>query len=82
MKKYTYNFQSQPEVNPVEQLINSAVRFHQQGQLPQAEQNYKQALQMQPKNAYVLNLLGVLHSQKGEHKEGEKLIKKSDKNRF
>ena len=79
MKKYTYNFQSQPRINPVEQLINSAVQFHQQGNLKLAEQNYRQALELQPKNAYALNLLGVLYSQKGEHKEGEKLIKKAIK---
>jgi len=79
MNKYTCNFQSQPQRNQVEQLINNAIRFHKQVNLPQAERNYKQALRMQPKNAYVLNLPGVLRSQKGDHKEGEKLIKKAIK---
>lgn len=79
MKKHTYNFQPHSQINPVEQLINRAVQFHQRGDFLQAEQNYKQVLEKQPKNAYVLNLLGVLYSQKGEHREGEKLLKKAIK---
>lgn len=79
MKKHTYNFQPHSQINPVEQLINSAVQLHQQGNLQLAEQNYRKALEMQPKNAFVLNLLGVLKSQKGEHQEGEKLISKAIK---
>ena len=76
----TYNFIQPSPVNTVEQLLDSAVQNHQQGQLQLAEQQYKKILELQPKHDYVLNLLGILLSQfKGDHKQAEKLLKKAIK---
>ena len=64
----------------IDQLINTAVNQHQHGQFHQAEQLYCQILQIQPKHAYILNLLGVLHAQaKNDHKQAKKLIRKAIK---
>jgi len=64
----------------VDLLLNTAVNQHQQGNFQQAEQLYRRILQMQPKYAYVSNLLGVLLSQyKKDHKEAEKLISRAIK---
>lgn len=44
----------------VGQLVEVGMRFHQGGQLDQAEAAYRQALKLSPRDAGVLNLLGVL----------------------
>lgn len=78
----TFNLQ-QPGQAPgginVGQVLQNAVGMHRAGQLDAAEKNYRLVLQVQPGNAYALNMLGVLHSQKGEYRKGEKLLKKAVK---
>ena len=50
--------------------MQNAVRLHQQGQLAQAEQIYRQALESFPEHADILNLLGTLCSQDGRVNQG------------
>ena len=53
-----------PAVN-VPFMIQQAVRYHQAGQLPQAEALYRQVLQLDPDNTDALHLLGVAAHQSG-----------------
>ena len=41
------------------ETLNQALRCHQAGQLPQAEQLYRQVLQADPACSHAWNLLGV-----------------------
>ena len=78
-KSFEYSFDLQQPVyrQSLEHLLQNATRLHQQGNLAMAEKLYQQVLKVQPKHAYTLNLLGALHSQKGDHPSGEKLIRES-----
>ena len=44
----------------IKQKLQEAIAFHQSDQLQQAEQIYQQVLQISPRNADALNLLGFL----------------------
>ena len=46
-------------------LCSDAIRFHQRGQLPDAERIYRQILDLDPHHADSLHLLGVLAHQVG-----------------
>ena len=76
---HAINQQRDTPVQAVEQMINTALQLHQQGQLQQAEQVYREILRQQPKFAYAMNLLGVLLSQKKNHDEGARLLQKAIK---
>jgi predicted O-linked N-acetylglucosamine transferase (SPINDLY family) len=54
-----------------------AVRLHQAQQLSQAEALYERILTVQPGNAAVLNLLGVIRCQKGDFARGIALLQAS-----
>ncbi|MEN0051443.1 MAG: tetratricopeptide repeat protein, partial [Bacteroidota bacterium] len=56
------------------QLFLQAQRLHQQGQLPQAEQLYRQVVQQAPHYAEAKHLLGIVCSQQGRHQEGANWI--------
>ncbi len=75
--EYSFDLQQPGYGQSLENILQNAVRLHQQGNLALAEKYYQQILKAQPKHAYTLNLLGALYSQKGEHTKGEKLIKKA-----
>src|SRR5580700_11099394 len=49
------------------EALNRAVAYHQAGQLPQAEQIYRQVLQTDPRNADAWHLLGVIAAQVNNH---------------
>ena len=68
---YSFDLQQSPQVHSLEQLVDTAIHLHQQGNLLKAEQLYRRILQLQPAHDYALNLLGVLVSQKGDHQEGK-----------
>lgn len=48
-------------------LFNSALKYHQAGDLNAAEKIYHEILNNEPNNADVLHLLAILHSQKNDH---------------
>lgn len=52
-----------------ELMFQKAVNLHQNGALNEAEQIYRQILETAPKNADVLNLLGLIAQQRGFHQE-------------
>jgi protein O-GlcNAc transferase len=58
----------------LQQALQMAGPHHQAGQLPQAEQLYRQILAEQPKHAGALHLLGVIAYQVGRHEIAMDLI--------
>ena len=78
LAEHTFNnFQQPPGTSSsLEQLLARAIELHQRNNFQQAGELYRRILQVQPGNAYVLNLLGVLTSQhEVDHEESVKLIK-------
>lgn len=59
------------------QHMQRAVQVHQSGDLKQAEILYRQALESFPRNSDILNLLGAVCSQAGQHIEGIKYLKRA-----
>ncbi len=57
--------------------FNTAVNFHQSGQLKSAEDLYREILRHQPNNTSTLNMMGLLYFQKGQKQEGIQLIEKA-----
>lgn len=58
-------------------LLQQALRHHQTGQLPQAENLYRQILAVRPSDANALQLLGLIHHQNGLHAIAADLMGKS-----
>ncbi len=54
--------------------LKTAIGFHAQGQLAEAEAAYRQILDSEPENFEAQHLLGVLHAQKGAFPEAAQLI--------
>lgn len=61
----------------IEQAMNTAIQQHQAGNLQQADQIYKAILEVQPNNADILHLQGVLLHQQKDHKGAISLIEKA-----
>lgn len=64
-------------LNREDALLNSALAFHQNGNLPQAERAYRDLLSVNPRHVGALNYLGVLAHQIGRAEDGIDLIKKA-----
>ena len=58
-------------------LCANALRYHQQGQLAEAERRYRQVLDLDPHHADSLHLLGVLAHQVGRDDVAVELIGKA-----
>lgn len=58
-------------------LLQTAIARHQAGQLPQAEQLYRQILQQQPQHPEALCLLGVIACQRGNLDDGIALCRQA-----
>ncbi|HHZ89307.1 TPA: tetratricopeptide repeat protein, partial [Candidatus Poribacteria bacterium] len=58
----------------IKRKLQEAIAFHQSDQLQQAEQIYQQVLQISPRNADALNLLGFLAYQVGKCEIAANLI--------
>ena len=54
--------------------LKSAIALHQQGRLGQAEAVYQQLLEIDPRNADALHLLGVIAHQTGHHQSAVDMI--------
>jgi predicted O-linked N-acetylglucosamine transferase (SPINDLY family) len=50
-------------------VLNEALALHQAGRLSEAEQLYRNILKQHPSQADSLHLLGVVHLQRGDHRE-------------
>lgn len=55
-------------------MFNTAFNLHSQGKLEEAEKIYKEILTNEPRNAQVLNLLGLVKISQNNLDEAEKLI--------
>jgi tetratricopeptide (TPR) repeat protein/SAM-dependent methyltransferase len=56
------------------EILQHAVRFHQQGQTPEAERLYRHVLSVAPDQFDALHLLGLLAMQQGRNDEGVRLV--------
>jgi virginiamycin A acetyltransferase len=61
-------------IQPTDVLIDRALASHNQGQLSDAEDLYQQVLDREPENCKILNLLGYLYYQIGNHELAIELI--------
>jgi len=61
----------------IQGLVQQAIQIHQAGNLPQAENLYRQVLQVQPKNSEALHFLGVIAGQMGNYPTAIELMKQS-----
>lgn len=62
---------------PVAQLVTTAIRAHEAGQLDQAEALYHQVLQAAPKHFDALHLLGVIAYQRGHMAQAGDFIRRA-----
>ena len=79
IKQYTNPFlkAKEPLATPASQKLpnlENAVALHQKGQLGQAEAIYQQLLEIEPRNAEALHLLGVIAFQTGSHQSSVDMI--------
>jgi protein O-GlcNAc transferase len=65
---------SSGQSSAVAERLAAGVRHHQAGQLPEAEKDYRLALELQPDQPDALHLLGVLAIQVGRHDAAAELI--------
>lgn len=66
-----------PQTVTINQAIEIALNHHQSGQLQEAESVYQQVLQVDPKNASVLNLLGLLAYQRSNYVQAAALLRQA-----
>ena len=66
----------QPPRQP-QDIFAAALRYHQAGRLDEAEQLYRNVLQLNPRHADALHLLGVAALQRGKHDVAVDLITKA-----
>lgn len=59
------------------ELLNSALRNHQAGRWPEAEQQYRRVLATEPQNADAIHLLGLLYHQTGKVEQAIGLYKQA-----
>lgn len=58
-------------------LFDTAIAFHQRGELARAEHLYREILRQQPRHAEALNMLGVIGCQSGQAQGGAELIRRA-----
>jgi tetratricopeptide (TPR) repeat protein len=58
----------------LEEMLDQAIGFHQQGRIVEAERLYRQVLNASPEHFDGRHLLGMLRSQQGRHHEALLLI--------
>src|SRR5689334_13382122 len=58
-------------------IMQQAARYHQAGQLDQAQALYRQVLSQEPRNSAASNLLGVVAYQTGNNAEALKFIEQA-----
>jgi Tfp pilus assembly protein PilF len=55
--------------------INMGIAYMKLGDIPEADRAFRRALEMNPKNPVVLNLLGMLQRAKGQFEDAERFYK-------
>ena len=60
-----------------EPTVADALTLHNEGRSDDAEMAYRQILKREPRNADAWHLLGVLHSERGDHESGISFIRKA-----
>ena len=76
IRQYTNPFlkaKGAPEASVLPNLLD-AIALHQRGMLSQAEASYRQFLEIEPRNADALHLLGVIAYQTGRHQSSVDMI--------
>ena len=74
MKPENQPYNSLPDENPLHNLIFLARDHHQSGRHQQAFDFYQRVLQIDPTNAEILHLLGILHHESGKKNEAIRYI--------
>jgi tetratricopeptide (TPR) repeat protein len=69
--------QNIPVPNDLEQILKSAVKHHQAGQLDAAALGYEQILALEPTHGEALHLAGCLRYQKRDHEAGIALVRQA-----
>ena len=57
-----------------EQILQNAWRLHQAGNLNEAARLYQDVLRTNPRNFNALQLLGIVHFQRGEFEDAERFM--------
>ena len=65
------------ETDRVKALLDEGLAFHKTSRLPEAEQCYLAALEMEKNNARALTFLGTLHVQRGEYEKATTALRQS-----
>jgi tetratricopeptide (TPR) repeat protein len=84
LKQYTNPFIKTKEPvagsgKTVNSILHSAVALHKQGELNEAETLYKKILEVEPKKANAIHLLGVIAYQKGNYQDAVEKINQAIK---
>ena len=81
MKRKTVKTKKSPiqQSQATTQLLQQALKYYQQGNLPQATQLYQQVLYIDNRNSDALNLLGITLAQLQKTSEAEDLVRKAIK---
>jgi virginiamycin A acetyltransferase len=69
-----HNMKISSTIQPIDNLVDRALDYHNRGQLAEAEELYQQVLNLEPENCRVLNLLGYLYHQLGNAELAIELI--------
>ncbi len=57
--------------------LRTAIRFHQKGDIEQAEQGYREVLEREPNQALALHSLGLIAYDQGEYEDAEEFVRQA-----
>ncbi len=63
-----------PKPARVQEIVQLGLQHHGAGRLPEAQDAYRRALEVEPNHADTLLYLGMLHSQRGDFKQAAELL--------
>jgi protein O-GlcNAc transferase len=65
----------------IQDLLSDAIALHRNGQLPEAREQCRRMLQVEPNQAETLHLMGVIAYQQGHHRQAVEFISKAIENK-
>ena len=68
---------SSPQELRTSALLDNGFRYHQAGRIDQAEQHYRQVLELEPHHPHALYLLGTVALQAGQPEQAEMLLRRA-----